>query len=193
MSSNKVRQRLAIFASGSGTNAEAMMERFFEHPQIEVALVVTNKSHAGVIQRAERFGVEWVLIERADFEDEEVVEAILEEYKIDWIVLAGWLLLIPEYLVKAYPNRIVNIHPALLPKFGGKGMYGARVHKAVAEAGEQYSGITIHYVNERFDEGKIIAQHAVTVANDDAAQIERKVRELELKHYPVEVEKLVLS
>lgn len=188
------KKRLAIFASGSGTNAAVIMQRFKDHSSVEVALVVTNRNTAGVIERAESQGVDWVYIPKTEFEDQDMIEALLDGYEVDWIVLAGWLLLVPSFLIKKYPNRIVNIHPALLPKFGGKGMYGHHVHEAVKQAGESQSGITIHFVNEQFDEGKIIAQHAVSLASNDGAEdIEKKVRALELMHYSAELEKLILG
>lgn len=188
------KHRLAIFASGTGTNAEAIMKHFHAHPNVEVVLVVTNRSGAGVIARAESAGVDWVYVPKSDFQDEEMTTALLDGYEVDWIVLAGWLLLVPGFLVDKYPNHIINIHPALLPKFGGKGMYGHHVHEAVKAAGEKESGITIHYVNEHFDEGEIIAQFKAALSPmDDVHEIEKKVRSLELAHYPGALEKLILS
>jgi len=185
---------LAIFASGSGTNAEAIIEFFQNDGSINVSLVVASKSTAGVIQRAERLGVEWVVVSQVVIDDEEAMLALLDGFEIDYIILAGWMKLIPAYLTKAFDGKMLNIHPALLPKFGGKGMYGANVHKAVYEAGEKESGITIHQVNAQYDEGEIIAQFRVPLAeDDDAASIEQKVRALELKHYPATIKKFILS
>lgn len=186
--------QLAIFASGSGSNAEAIIEYFKDNSNVRVALIVTNRSEAGVIERAERLNIEWVYIPKSVFEDEELILATLDEYNIDWIILAGWLLLIPDYLIKAFPERIVNIHPALLPKHGGAGMYGRAVHEAVKASNDASSGISIHFVNERFDEGKIIAQFAAPIdSNDTVDAIEQKVRSLELLHYAPTIEKLLLS
>lgn len=186
--------RLAVFASGSGTNTEAIIKHFINNDRIDVSLVVTNKSNAGVIKRAEKYDVDWVYLPRNEFDDEELVEVILDEHKIDWIILAGWLLLVPSFLIKKFNHRIINIHPALLPKHGGKGMYGHYVHQAVKNAGDLESGITIHLVNEKFDEGRILAQHKVRLdSSDDALTIEQKVRDLELNYYPLEIEKMLLS
>jgi phosphoribosylglycinamide formyltransferase 1 len=185
---------IAIFASGSGSNAEAIVHHFELSADVRVELIVTNRSGAGVIERAERLNIDWAYVPKSDFEDEELVLAILEEHKIDWIILAGWLLLVPAFLIKGFNNRIVNIHPALLPKHGGKGMYGRKVHEAVKAAGDVASGITIHFVNERFDEGKVIAQFSASINHDDTIDdIEQKVRQLELDHYPPTIEKLLLS
>lgn len=186
--------RLAIFASGAGSNARAIMQYFKDHSQIDVALVVTNRHQAGVIAVAGEAGVDWVYIPKADFADPELVLTLLKEYKVDWIILAGWLLLIPDYLVSEYRNRIVNIHPALLPKFGGAGMYGHNVHQAVKREGEMETGITVHLVNERFDEGPVIQQERVRLDPGDTPEdIERKVRQLELRHYPPIIERVVLG
>lgn len=183
---------IALFASGAGTNAEAILNYFKEDPAIDIGLIVTNKSDAGVIKVAERWKVEYAIITKQDLEDEELVMAVLEEYKTDFIVLAGWLLLIPSFLVKAFKGNILNIHPALLPKFGGKGMYGHHVHSAVKTSGESESGITIHQVNEKYDEGSVVAQHRVAIdSSDSAEEIERKVRALELKIYSAEIKKFI--
>jgi phosphoribosylglycinamide formyltransferase-1 len=144
---------IAIFASGTGTNANAILEYFKNDSEINVGLIVTNKADAGVIKVADKWKVEYAIINNADLGDEELVEAVLEENGIDFVVLAGWLLLIPSYMVKMFKGKILNIHPALLPKFGGKGMYGHHVHKAVKAAGENISGISIHQVGEAYDEG----------------------------------------
>ena len=169
------------------------MKKFENHSKIEVGLIVTNNPNAGVIDRSERFGVPCAVFSNEDFSDTSKLNALLRDEGVDWIVLAGWLRLIPTSLIEEYPNRIVNIHPALLPKFGGKGMYGKHVHKAVKAANESESGISIHYVNEKFDEGEIIAQFSTALKPEDSPEdIEHKVRELELKHYASAIEKLVL-
>ena len=186
--------RLAIFASGSGSNAEEFMKRFGQHPQMEVALIVTNNPNAGVIERAQRHSVEVLVVENKTLNDPEASLTPLQSRKIDWVVLAGWLRLIPTFLIEAFPHRIVNIHPALLPKFGGKGMYGKHVHQAVFYQKEKESGITIHFVNAHFDEGEIIEQFKTELSEADTpAIIEQKVRALEINHYASVVERLVLS
>jgi len=189
-----MKHQIAVFASGSGSNAEALVDHFANHTSIKVSLIVTNKANAGVIDRAKRLGVEYVFVPKEDIEDEEMMLGLLDNYDITHVVLAGWLLLIPPYLIKRYQHKILNIHPALLPKFGGKGMYGHHVHKAVKEAGETESGITIHLVNEKYDEGAIVKQHKVAlVESDSAADIETKVRKLELEHYAQDVENFILE
>lgn len=186
--------RLAIFASGGGSNASALIDSFSRDPEVEIALVVTNRSKAGVVQVAEQNHVPLAIIGKEELQDEELVMAVLDEYGIEAIILAGWLLLIPAYLIAAFPNRIVNVHPALLPKFGGKGMWGRHVHQAVAEAGETESGITVHLVNEEYDKGEVIAQYAVQLEQGDSAEsIERKVRQLEREHFAQAVKKFVDS
>ncbi|MFN4079778.1 MAG: phosphoribosylglycinamide formyltransferase [Saprospiraceae bacterium] len=182
--------RLAVFASGSGSNARRIMEYFAEHPHIRVALLVCNKPDAGAMDVAREHGVETLLIRRKPFaETTELLDA-LRERAIDFIALAGFLWLLPPYLVRAFPRRILNIHPSLLPKYGGKGMYGMHVHEAVKAAGETVTGMTIHYVNERYDEGDIVFQATCAVEPDDsAADIARKVLALEHAHYPEVIER----
>lgn len=185
---------IVIFASGTGTNANAIIEYFKSNVDINIGLIVTNKVDAGVIKVAEKWKVEYAIISKADLDDEELVAAVLEDHGIDFVVLAGWLVLIPSYLVKMFKDRMLNIHPALLPKFGGRGMFGHHVHDAVKAAKEVESGITIHKVNEAYDEGGLVAQHKVSLAIADSAQdIERKVRALELKFYPEEIKKFILK
>ena len=183
---------VAIFASGSGTNAERLFERFAQHPRGRVAVLLTNKPQAGVIARAERFGVPVVVFRRQDLAATEPVLTHLREHAVDLIVLAGFLLKIPPELVQAYPDRIVNIHPALLPAYGGAGMYGKHVHEAVVAAGETASGISIHYVNERYDEGRMILQASCPVEpGDDAEAVAARVHRLEHQYYPEVVAELV--
>lgn len=177
--------RIAIFASGSGTNAEAIMKYFEHHDTISVSLLLSNNPEAYALQRAEKFNIDSRIFNRLEFRETTVVLDWLAEKEITHIVLAGFLWLIPGYLTEAYPNRIINIHPALLPKFGGKGMYGAKVHEAVKAMNEAETGITIHLVNERYDEGKIIAQMRCPItAADTPEQIAAKVHALEYHHYP---------
>lgn len=185
-------KRLAIFASGSGSNAEKIAEHFANHPEIEVSLILSNNPQAGVIARARRLHIPVVLFDRKTFYETHKVIEILQNEHIDLVVLAGFMMLIPEAMVHAFPNKIVNIHPALLPKYGGKGMYGHFVHEAVVAAQEPESGISIHYVNERYDEGDIIFQATCPVALTDTPEdVARKVQVLEHQHYPEVVEKLL--
>jgi phosphoribosylglycinamide formyltransferase-1 len=162
--------RIAIFASGNGTNAQRIMEYFKEDPEICVALVVSNKPTAFVLERAAREQVPAVLCSKDDFIKGEPILALMESHRIDFIVLAGFLLLIPAPLIRRYPNAIINIHPALLPAWGGKGMYGDKVHQAVIAHGDRESGISIHYVNEHYDEGGIIFQARCPVHPEDTPE-----------------------
>ena len=179
-------KRLAILASGTGSNARVMIDRFRQHPEdkVEVVLLVSNKTTAGALTMAAERGLPTLVVQRADWKDGEELLRALAAYQVDLIVLAGFLWLIPPYLVQAYPDKIVNIHPALLPKYGGKGMYGRHVHEAVKAAGETESGITIHYVNENYDEGNIIFQATVPLdPGDTAEEIAARVLKLEHEHY----------
>ena len=186
--------RLAIFASGSGSNAEAIIQYFKDHSDIEVSLIVSNRADAGVLDRAKRLNVESLVIRRKEFYDTEELLIQLKEKRIDFIVLAGFLWLVPKYLIGAFPEKIVNIHPALLPKYGGKGMYGHHVHKAVAAARESESGITIHYVDENYDEGSIIFQARTALEqNDQPDEIAKKVLALEHEYYPRVIEEILLK
>ncbi|WP_116126199.1 phosphoribosylglycinamide formyltransferase [Lewinella sp. IMCC34183] len=179
-------KRIAIFVSGGGSNARVMIDRFQAYPEdgVQAVLLVSNKASAGGLTVAAERGVPSLVVKRSDWASGGELLRALEEYKVDLIVLAGFLWLIPPYLVQAYPKRIVNIHPALLPQYGGKGMYGKHVHAAVKEAGETESGITIHYVNENYDEGSIIYQAAVRLDPDDSPeQIAERVLRLEHGNY----------
>ena len=168
------------------------MEYFQDHPQVRVELVVSNKKDAGVLQHAAEIGIPTHVISRQSFYESEVLLQVLRKKNIDFIVLAGFLWLIPAYLVRAFPRKMLNIHPALLPKYGGKGMYGRHVHEAVKAAGEPESGVTIHYVNEHYDEGDIVFQASCALdAVDTPADIARKVLELEHRHYPEVVDRLL--
>ncbi|MBC7891528.1 MAG: phosphoribosylglycinamide formyltransferase [Sphingobacteriaceae bacterium] len=183
---------LALFASGSGSNAEKIVEYFHDHPQIQVRLILCNNPEAGVIARAERLGVPLVLFTREEFRSERVLE-ILRETGIDWVILAGFLWLVPKDLVAAFPGKILNLHPALLPKFGGKGMYGHFVHEAVVAAGERESGITIHRVDEHYDEGAVVFQARFPVEpGDTPADVARKGQALEHEWFPKVIEEQVL-
>jgi phosphoribosylglycinamide formyltransferase 1 len=185
---------LAIFASGTGTNAARIIDYFRGSTQIKVSLIVCNKPGAGVLNVAERAGVPTLLIEKEPFFRGGAYVAALEEKKIDFIVLAGFLWKIPEALVKAYPGRIVNIHPALLPKYGGKGMYGRFVHEAVIAAGDKESGITIHYVDEHYDHGDPIRQIKVLIEPEDTPEtLAGKIHLLEYEHFPKIIEEVILE
>ena len=189
-----MKKNIAIFASGSGTNAENIIRYFQENDLIRVALVLSNRSDAYVLERAHRLQVPSEVFLKEDWVSGEQILALLHEYHIDFIVLAGFLVRVPERLLHAYPDKIINIHPALLPKFGGKGMYGDRVHEAVVAAGETESGITIHYINEHYDEGDTIFQAKCPVLPDDSAiDVAQKVHSLEYKHYPLIIERTILG
>lgn len=176
---------IAIFASGSGSNAENISNYFKDKDGVSIRLIISNKADAFVHKRAEVLGIKSVTFSKDSFENSDLVLDCLKENKIDFIVLAGFLLKVPQNLIDAYPQRIINIHPALLPKFGGKGMYGDNVHKAVVAARESESGITIHYINENYDEGAIIFQARCDVLPDNTYQdVAEKVHQLEYLHFP---------
>ena len=186
------KHKIAIFASGSGTNAEKFFEKFLDHPLAEVRLLLTNNPKAGAIARAERFDIPVKIFDRHTFTQTDQIVDHLQEIGIDFIVLAGFMWLVPANLIKAFPNRMVNIHPALLPAYGGKGMYGMYVHQAVVEAGEKTTGITIHFVNERYDEGQIIFQAKCDITPGDTPEaVAAKVHKLEYQYYPNVVEDLI--
>jgi phosphoribosylglycinamide formyltransferase 1 len=187
-----IKPRLAIFASGGGSNADKICSYFEKHPTIVVAAIFTNNPKAGVIQVAQKHHVDCLTISKNDWKMADQVLPSLESHHITHIILAGFLLLIPEWLIEAYPDRIVNIHPALLPKYGGKGMYGHNVHEAVKKAGDKESGITIHIVDEHYDKGDILFQHRVDLEPDDnPEQIAAKVLGAEHYYYPRVIEKWV--
>jgi phosphoribosylglycinamide formyltransferase-1 len=187
-------RNIAIFASGSGTNAENIIRYFSNSKAAQVSLVLSNRREAYVLKRAASLNVRSVFFDRKDLYEKEKVARYLAMYKIDFIVLAGFLWLIPENILNIYEKRIINIHPALLPKHGGKGMYGEKVHEAVIAKHDKQSGITIHYVNSRYDEGDIIFQARCPVTREDTPDtLASKVHALEYKHFPEEIEKLVLN
>ena len=186
--------RICIFASGAGTNAERIIDHFRRHPIARVALIACNKPGAGVTMIAAKENIPVLMMEREKYFHANAYLDELKKDKIDWIVLAGFLWKIPDELIKAYPNRIINLHPALLPKFGGKGMHGLRVHEAVIEAGEKESGISIHYINEEYDEGKVIFQEKCIVEPWDTPEsLAKKIQVLEHQHYPIVLEHLLRS
>ncbi|MCX6285091.1 MAG: phosphoribosylglycinamide formyltransferase [Bacteroidetes bacterium] len=185
---------IAILASGSGTNAQRISEYFSGHPSIKVKMILSNKPDAYVLTRAERLGIPHHVFNRKSFYETSSIVELLKKKDISFIVLAGFLWLIPVNLLEAYPNRIVNIHPALLPKYGGKGMYGEHVHEAVISAGERESGISIHYVNGSYDEGDIIFQALCPVLpGDTAATLAERIHKLEYEHYPRVIERILMS
>lgn len=185
-------KRIAIFASGSGSNAENIYNYFKKNSVIKISLILTNNPNAKVIERAERLGVEYIVFDRIGFYESHKIIELLSAEKIDLIVLAGFLWMIPADLIKAFPNKIVNIHPALLPKYGGKGMYGDKIHQAVIENKETESGITIHLVNENYDEGKIIFQAKCSILPTDKSEdLAKKIHALEYEHFPKVIEKLL--
>ena len=185
--------KIVIFASGSGTNAENIIRYFQATKSASVEAVFTNKADAQVIQRAEKYQVPSQVFTKNDLETGKVLQEI-NTIQPDLIVLAGFLLKFPESIVAEYPDKIINIHPALLPKYGGKGMYGMHVHRAVVENKESKTGITIHYVNENYDEGNIIFQKEVTVLVSDTPEVvAAKIHELEQDHFPAVIEKLIIK
>lgn len=178
-------KNIAIFASGSGTNAENIIRYFTENDSAKVRLVLSNKKEAYVLERARRLGIPCEVFTKGEWESADEILAVLRSYRIDFIVLAGFLLRVPDALLHNYPDKIINIHPALLPKFGGKGMYGDRVHAAVVAAGEKESGITIHYIDEHYDEGSILFQAQCPVLPEDTpADVAQKVHALEYEWFP---------
>jgi phosphoribosylglycinamide formyltransferase-1 len=186
-----LKTRIAIFASGSGSNAQKIMEHFKHHHQSEVVLVLTNNPQAYVLQRADNFEIPTHVFSRHGFYHTDEVVLMLKKLEVDLVVLAGFLWLVPASLLKAYPNQIINIHPALLPKYGGKGMYGDHIHKAVLANGEKESGITIHFVDEHFDEGEIIHQAKFNIEPGDVLDtVKLKVQQLEHQHFPKVIETL---
>ena len=187
-----MKKRIAIFASGSGSNAQKIMEHFKKHADAEVVIVLTNNPEAYVLQRADNFEIPSHIFDKHEFYKTNNVVELLKNLQIDLIVLAGFMWLIPQNLLKAFPNKIINIHPALLPKYGGKGMYGDHVHQAVLDAHEEESGITIHFIDEHFDEGEIIHQSRFKIEpGDDLEMLKFKGQQLEHLHYPKVVEQLL--
>lgn len=185
-------KNIVIFASGAGSNAQKIIDHFRESGKAKVVLIVCNKPGAGVLQIAEREGIDSVLIDKDTFFRSDKYIQLLKDYHTDLVVLAGFLWKIPANLVQAFPGKIINIHPALLPKFGGKGMYGHFVHEAVIAAGEKESGITIHYVNEKYDDGEAILQERCEVTPEDTPEtVAKKVQALEHQWFPVIVERLL--
>lgn len=189
---SKIMKKIAIFASGNGSNCENIIKHFSQSEVARVVLVVTNNPSVKVIERAKRLDTDISIVPKDSISDSSIMLPLLREKCIDLIVLAGFMLFIPSFLIDNYPHRIVNIHPSLLPKYGGKGMYGMHVHEAVKENNEKESGITIHFVNNEYDRGEIIAQYSTPVSPDDSAEeIAEKVHKLEYAHYPSIIEKII--
>ena len=187
-------KRIAIFASGEGSNAQKIMEHFKDHSVIEIGLIISNKENAGVFKHAKNFQVRSIVLSKAQIKNPSEIIELLNENNIDIIILAGYLKKIPDELIKAYPNKILNIHPALLPKYGGKGMYGLNVHKAVKANADLVSGPTIHLVNEEYDKGQILFQKEVQLMNTDAPEeIAAKVLKVEHAEYAKVIEGYVKS
>jgi phosphoribosylglycinamide formyltransferase-1 len=186
--------RLAIFASGTGSNALRLIDHFKDHPTIKIQLVLSNRADAKVVPSAQAKGVNTLVRDNAFVGNGIAMVELMKEHRIDHIILAGYLRLIPAELISAYSNRIINVHPSLLPKYGGKGMYGHHVHDAVIKNGERESGISIHFVNEKFDEGNLIAQfHCSLTELDNEESLFKKIQYLEHNYFPVVVEKTILN
>ena len=182
-------RKIVIFASGNGTNAERIIKHFERSDVASVALVITNKTDAFVRQRAEKLGVDSVVISGKEMKDANRVKAVLDDYGVDFCVLAGYLLLVPQYLIEYFNGEVLNIHPALLPKHGGKGMYGDRVHADVLECGDAVSGITVHYIDEHFDRGRTILQAFCPVMKDDTVEtLAQRIHKLEYAYFPAAIE-----
>jgi phosphoribosylglycinamide formyltransferase-1 len=186
-------KNVAIFASGEGTNAQNIIDYFSTSDKVKIALVISNKSTANVLNRAKKAHIPTLVISRADFFESDTTIKTLQAMHIDFIVLAGFLWMIPENLVRTFPKKMINIHPALLPKYGGKGMYGMRVHKAVVDNNERESGISIHFVNEHYDEGELISQHRCALSVTDTPEmVAAKIHALEQEFFPKVIEKILL-
>lgn len=183
---------IAIFVSGSGSNCENIIQYFQNNKQANIALVVSNRSDAYALVRAQRLNVPTKVLPKAEFNNQEMVMKLMADYRIDFIVLAGFLLMIPDWLISAYQHRMINLHPALLPKFGGIGMYGHYVHEAVRKANETETGMTVHWVSPVCDRGEIIAQFRTPITPDDTPDdIAAKEHVLEMKHFPQVIEAIL--
>jgi phosphoribosylglycinamide formyltransferase-1 len=186
--------RIAIFASGNGSNAIRIIEHFRAQETIEVAVILSNKKNAGVLVRTTDESIEQIIIDNEQAKDGKFLSALMQKRDIKFVILSGYLRMIPVSFIHAFPKQIINIHPSLLPKYGGSGMYGINVHQAVKDAGEKESGITIHLVNEEYDKGRIIGQHSVELEAEDSIQeIQQKVQSLEHKWFAQDIEKYILQ
>jgi len=187
-------KRIAIFASGSGSNAQNIVEHFLKNKAARVEIILTNKREAYVLERAMKYQISTCIFDKKTLHETNNILHLLNDSKIDLIVLAGFLLLVPKNILEAFPGRIINIHPALLPKFGGKGMYGNKVHEAVIANHEKYSGITIHYVNEQYDEGDVIYQKKIELASSETPEsLASKIHALEYEYLPSVIEQVLQS
>ncbi len=181
-------KKIAVFVSGSGSNAENIAN-YFQQKEVELTLIVSNNPKAYALDRAKKLSIKSIVITRTEFYETNQIVEILQKHEIDLLILAGFLWLVPPRLISAFPNKIINIHPALLPKYGGKGMYGMHVHRAIAENNETETGITIHWVNEKYDDGAIVFQAKCSLTNMDTPEdIAHKIHELEFEHYPKIIE-----
>lgn len=189
---SEAQKRVAIFVSGTGTNCENIIRYFAGSEVVNIALVVSNKSDAPALEKARRLGVPTEVVSKSQLSDNSFMLPLLRERDIHFIVLAGFLLMIPDYLIAAYPRRIINLHPSLLPKFGGKGMYGHRVHEAVKAAGETETGMTVHYVTGECDGGEIIAQYKTAISPENTPEdIAAKENLLEMRYYPLVIKQVL--
>ena len=185
-------KKLAIFASGSGSNAENICNYFAESSDIEVVLICTNREDAFIVKRANKLNIPVYIFSKSELNNFVDLHKKLQNIEVDVIILAGFLLKLPTIMVDSYPNRIINIHPSLLPKYGGKGMYGSNIHKAVIKNKELESGISIHFVNQNYDEGKIILQKKCSIsANESVETLIHKIHKLEHNYFPVAIEKTI--
>lgn len=188
------RKNIAIFASGSGSNAMNLIEYFKDDSEINVAFVLSNRNDAPIVEKANLANTKVITCSNEEAASGQFLLSICQDYSIDWIILAGYLRLIPAELIRAYPNKMINLHPSLLPNYGGKGMYGHRVHEAVLASNETRTGITIHFVNEQFDRGEIIAQfHTSIIGFTKVSEIEAAIRILEHSYLPVVVRTTILT
>ena len=187
-------KKLAIFGSGAGSNAENICVYFNNSSDIKVVMMCTNRKDAFIIERAKKLKIPMVFTSKTELENFDDLAKILAKYKVDYIILAGFLLKIPSKMIEQYPNKIINIHPALLPKYGGKGMYGENIYKAVLENKETESGISVHFVNQNYDEGEVILQKKCNVSKTDTIDsLEKKIRALEFEYFPKVIKKILLK
>ena len=186
-------KKIAIFGSGSGSNAENICNYFSRSADIKVVVMCTNRKSSFIVKRAQKLNIPIVYTTKTDLENFSNIHQEMKNYDVDYIVLSGFLLKIPVKMVESYPSRIINIHPALLPKYGGKGMYGANVHKAVLSNNEKESGITIHFVNQHYDKGKVVLQKRFLLSkNENLQSLEGKIHDLEFKYFPKTIEQIIL-
>ena len=187
-------KRIAAFASGTGSNVENLINYFKAHTSIELCLIVSNNENCGAIDKAKANKIPFLILGSKHISDGNFISQAMKINQIDFIILAGYIKMIPQELIQSFPNKIINIHPSLLPKYGGKGMYGQAVHKAVILNHEKESGITIHFVSKEYDKGEIITQKKIVVdANDTFNEVEKKVRSLEIKWFPLVIESVILQ